>query len=61
MNKVMALVMSVIFGVVLSMAVGFVVASIKGFEFTFASAVPYGAALGLILFLFGNLVTAEEK
>jgi|GEM_PF-3782741 len=61
MNKIMSLVMSLIFAVVLLMAVGFVVASIKGYDYNFGSALPYGLALGVILFLFGNMITADNK
>ena len=61
MNKVVALIIAVVFSVVLTMVVGFVVASIKGYDFTFGGTVPYGVVLGIIIFLFGLLVTSGEK
>lgn len=61
MNKVVALIIAVVFSVVLTMVVGFVVASVKGYDFTFGGTVPYGIALGIIIFLFGLMVTSGEK
>lgn len=61
MNKVMSLVMALIFAVVLAAVVGFVISSINGYTYTFGSSLPYGLAMGLIIYLFGNIVVAEPK
>lgn len=61
MNKIMSLIMALIFAIALAAVAGFVISSINSYEFSFATAVPYGLILGLIIFIFGNLVTAEQK
>lgn len=61
MNQIMSFIMSLVFALLLTMVVGFVVASIKGFTYDFGSAVPYGILIGLIVYLFGQVVTAEHK
>jgi hypothetical protein len=61
MNKLMSLVVTLIYATVLTMVVGFVVSSIKGYSYDFASAIPYGIAIGLILYLFSFLIVSEEK
>ncbi|GAA0370123.1 hypothetical protein [Bacillus horti] len=61
MNKIMGLVMALLFGGVLSLASSFVIASINGYEFNAATSLPYGILLGLIIFLFANMIQAEPK
>lgn len=61
LNRIMSLVVTLIYATVLTMVVGFVVSSIKGFDFEFGSAIPYGIAIGLILYLFSFLFTMDEK
>lgn len=61
MNKVMAFVMSLVFGVVLTAVVGFVVASIRGYEYDFVASLPFGAIFGLIIFLFALVAAPATK
>lgn len=61
MNNMMSLIMSLIFGFALTLVVGFVVSSIKGFNYDFGAAIPYGLVIGLIVYIFGTLITAEGK
>jgi hypothetical protein len=61
MNKVTALIMALVFAIVLNLVVGFVVASVKGYEFSFGETVPYGIVLGLIIYLFGLMITSGEQ
>ncbi len=60
MNRIFALIISLVFAVVLNLVVGFVVSSVKGYEFSFGNTVPYGIALGIIIFLFGLILTPGE-
>lgn len=61
MNNIMSLIMSLVFAIALTLVVGFVVSSIKGFTYDFGSAVPFGVVIGLVVYLFGMVVTAEGK
>lgn len=61
MNKIMALVMALIFAVALVAVAGFVISSINGYTYDVMSALPYGLVLGLVIFLFGNMVIADQK
>ncbi|GGK28117.1 hypothetical protein GCM10010965_21210 [Caldalkalibacillus thermarum] len=60
MNKVLAFIVSIIVATALTLVVGFVVASINGYAYNFSDAVPYGIILGLIIYFFGSLITANE-
>ncbi|MDQ0340038.1 VIT1/CCC1 family predicted Fe2+/Mn2+ transporter [Caldalkalibacillus uzonensis] len=61
MNKLLAFIVSIIIAIALTLVVGFVVASINGYEYNFSDAVPYGVVLGLIIYFFGSVVTASEQ
>ncbi len=61
MNRIIGLIVCLIFAVVLSMVVGFVIASIKGYEFAFTQAVPFGLLLGAIVFVFSQLIPTEKS
>jgi len=52
MNKFMSLVMALVFSVILTMVVGFVISSIKGTPYAFGDAIPFGLIIGIVMFLF---------
>lgn len=55
--------MSLIFAVVLTAVVGFVVSSIKGYPYDFLASLPYGVVFGIIIFIFAQVaapITRED-